>query len=511
MIAISTLVIISFVWFYSDRGSTRRGRYGGPGSPTDKVAKIYDRSLTRAEVDRAQREFITAYQLGLPNFVRPEFSGDQANFLWNLFVVQHEARKAGIQPTEAEVEDAIRKIPLFQADGGRGFDPAKYAKFLDERLNPRGLGAKELEELVRTDLQLGRLHQLIDATVVVRPSELRAQYDNAYSKIEAAVIRLKASDLAAGIEVKDDEVTKYYEEQKEHLNDPERRRVQYVVFSLTEEQKKLPSRERVEAAQKLADKVSEFSQKMLEPKADFAKTAADYGLAVKETPEFSQTAAATQLKDAGLPPTLLPEFAASAFRLRPQDPNSDALPNADNPDAFYLLHLLATVPARPLSLDEARPKIIQDLKTFRARANLTAQAEEIRGKLLAALAAKKPIADAAKEVGQTAQDLPAFSLDDAMRDAPTTHFADSELVTETAETLNAGELSKFLPNPDGGLFVFVKNRLSPDAARFDAQQAMFMTQYRLSKERTAFVEWLRVSREAAGLKIFGRGARDEEG
>ncbi len=508
MVAISTLVIISFVWFYSDRGSSRPRR-GGPASPTDRVAKIYDRPLTRAELQRAERGFITAYQLGLPNFVRPEFSGDQANFLWNLYVVRHEARQFGIEPTEQEVEEAIRKIPLFQADGGRGFDPGKYAKFLDERLNPRGLGAKELEDLVRTDLQLGRLHQLIDATVVVRPGELRAQYDNVFSKIEAAVVRLKAAEIAAGIEVSEEDVKKYFDEHKDHLTDPERRQVKYVVFSLAEDQKKLPPRERVEVAQKLADRVSEFTQKMLAPKADFAGIAATYGVEVKETPEFAQATASEQLKDTGIPPTLLPEFATAAFRLRPQDPNSDALPNADNPDSFYVLHLINTVPARPLSLDEARPKIVQSLKDSRARSSLVAKAEETRAKLLAALAEKKPLAEAAKAVGQTAEDLPAFSADDAFRDAPSTQFPDNQLITEAAETLNAGEMSKFLPTPDGGLLVYVKARQPADMAKFEEQQALLTTQYRLSKERTAFVEWLRTRREAAGLQIFGRDASEE--
>ncbi|MBV9656975.1 MAG: peptidyl-prolyl cis-trans isomerase [Verrucomicrobia bacterium] len=518
MIVISTLVIISFIWFYSDRAAYRTPRGGGPGNPTDRVAQLYGRPITRAELERASRGFITAYQLGLPNFVRPEFSGDQQNFLWNLFVVQHEARNYGIEPTQAEIEEATKKIPLFQSDRpGGGFDPVKYARFIDSKLNPRGLTDRELDDLVRTDLQLGRLHQLLDATVVVRPGELRAQYEQAFSKTEAAIIRLKATDLAASINVTDEEVQKYFEENKDHLTDPERRRVQYVVFALSEEQKKLPARERVAEAQKLADKVSEFTLKMTDAGADFSKVAADFGQTVKDTPEFAQATAAQQLKDAGLPETLLSEFAAAAFRLHPQDPNSDALPNADNPDAFCVLHLLATVPARPLTLEEAKPKIVQNLQDSRVRSSLVAKGEALRKALLAAMTEKKEsFADAAKALDQTATDLPPFSQDDCNRDAPNTHFPDSDLLTEKAETLNTGELSQFLPTPDGGALLYVKARQPADPAKFAEMEKTFQTQYRLAKERVAFVEWLRTSREAAGVKFqgnrIGAGAGgDEEG
>ena len=69
-------------------------------------------------------------------------------------------------------------------------------------------------------------------------------------------------------------------------------------------------------------------------------------------------------------------------------------------EAFYVLHLSGVTPARPLTLDEARPKIVAAMKDERAKAAVAAKAEEIRSKIAEELKAGKPFADAAKDAGR---------------------------------------------------------------------------------------------------------------
>ena len=71
---------------------------------------------------------------------------------------------------------------------------------------------------------------------------------------------------------------------------------------------------------------------------------------------------------------------------------------------------MGTTPPRPLTLEEARPEgRLQAIKEERTRAAVAAKAEETRTKVADALKAGKPFADAAKEAGQTVQDVPAYS------------------------------------------------------------------------------------------------------
>ncbi len=494
MIIVSLVVIISFIGFYSSR-TGQVGR-GGPGEDA-VVARLYDRPVTRGQLERTARQFQTAFELGLPNFTRQEFSGDRQNFVWNLLVVRREAESMGFRPSDEEVVEAIKKVPLFQAEGGRGFDPAKYARFVENRLGPRGFSQRELEDLVRADLEIGRVSDLLTATVVVPPDEVKADYEMVFTKTNASVIRLKAADLARAVEVKEEDIAKYYHEEKDHLLDPERRRVAFVAFTLNDEQKKLPAVERTALKQKLANRADEFTQKMLEPGADFARIAAAFELPIKETPEFPKANAGLALKDQSIPLDALADFAATAFRLTAKDPNSDALAGPDQ-ESFLVQHLLHIVPARPLTLDEARPKIVESLKNTRARENLTAEAEAIRKTLLDALASRQSIADAAKAAGQTATDLAPFTLSE-----PPYNIQDADLIIEKVAALNAGELSTLQTTPEGGLFVYVRGREPINEADWEKQRPTLMTQQRLGRERVAFAEWLRAAREGAGLNFNG--------
>lgn len=493
MIIVSVIVILSFIGFYSMRtGQTGRG---GPGEDA-VVARLYDRPVTRGQLERTDRQFRTAFELGLPNFTRQEFSGDRQNYLWNLLVIRREAESMGFRPSDAEVVEAIKKVPFFQADGGRGFDPAKYARFVENRLGPRGFSQRELEDLVRADLEIGRVGDLLASTVVVPVDEVKADYEMVFTKTSASVIRLKAADLAKGVEVKEEDVAKYYGEEKDHLLDPERRRVGFVAFTLTDEQKKLPAVERTALKQKLANRADEFTQKMLEPGADFAKTAAAFELPVTETPEFAKANAGPALKDLPIIPLdSVADFAASAFRLTANDPNSDALTGPDQ-ERFLVLHLLNIIPARPLTLDEARPKIVESLKNTRARENLTAEADTIRKGLLEALARGQSLADAARAAGQTATDLAPFTLSE-----PPYGIQDADMIIEKVAALNAGELPTLQTTPEGGLLVYVRGREPLDEAQWEKQKATLITQQRLGRERVAFAEWLRAAREGAGLNL----------
>ena len=149
-------------------------------------------------------------------------------------------------------------------------------------------------------------------------------------------------------------------------------------------------------------------------------------------------------------------------------------------------------PERPLTIDEARPKIVTAIKAERASAALTAKAEEIRTKLNEALKGGRPFADAVKEVGQSAQDLPPFSLAEMGRNSP-----GLEEIAEVTTSLATGELSKFTPDKDGGFLVYLRGREPIDEAKFDAAKSSFSAQMQARKSMLYFHEWLRASRDSA--------------
>ena len=490
MIIISALVIISFVFFYSNRTSLDR-------SVSDQVGKIYGRALTTEEVARIERQLQTAEDLRLYDLLGM-VSGDgseQNDAFVNHLVLQHESQALGIEPSNDEVKDAEMKLPAFEGPNG-AFDPGKYATFVDDKLTPRGFSDTQLDELVRRNLQFTKLRQIVEAGVVVSPAEVRLGYEQRFSKTDASVVRLKTADFAVAVaEPKDDEIKKYYDEQKDRFQQPERRKVQYVKFALDEAQKKLTGKARMDALKPDADHALELLEQLEDQKgkADFAAIAAASKLPVTETAEFEEG------ESAGLAEAAIPGFVEAAFKLTAKDPNSDVplqAPSAEMPDAYYDLHLSGVTPQRPLTLEEAKPKIVVAIKEERARTALAAKAEEIRTKIIDGLKGGRSFADAAKDAGHAGEDLQAFSQMEPMRTQ-----SDASQIADAAVELSSGELSKFVPTPEGGVLVYVRGREPVDQKRFDMQKDRITSAIRQQKARVYFAEWLRASREAAAVQI----------
>src|SRR4029450_9773213 len=86
----------------------------------------------------------------------------------------------------------------------------------------------------------------------------RHNFELRNQKTEVALVRINREDIAKTIQITDEDLKKAFEERKDTLKTDEMRRVRYVPFLLSEEDKKLPGPQRGQAFQKLLDKASEF-------------------------------------------------------------------------------------------------------------------------------------------------------------------------------------------------------------------------------------------------------------
>jgi parvulin-like peptidyl-prolyl isomerase len=494
MIVASVLMIVSMIFYFSRTQSDRL--------VNDKVGSIYGRSLTTTELDRTRREIETAAELGLTNVVDRDVTGgrDWTAIDVNHLVLMHQALAMGIVPSDDEVADAEKQLAVFQSASG-GFDSGKYAEFVTDKLGPRGFSETQLDELVRRNLAFGKLRQIVGAPVCLSTIEVRTGYEQTATKTAVSIVRLPIGDLMAGVNPTDADIKKYFDEQSANhaLEQPEKREVEYVRFGLDDTQKKLTGKPRMDALQPQADAAAGFLEKLLDAKGKdgFANLAGQEKLAVVKTVPFEQD------QTTGLPEAAIPKFTSEAFHLTPQDPDS-AVPLTTN-DAFYVLHLTHVTPERPLTLEEARPKVVAALKEERARTALTAKAEEVRTKIAAALKAGGTFGAAATAAGQTAQDVAPFS---AL--APPTGVPEANEIENASMELGRGELSKFVPTADGGLLVYVRGREPIDETAFMQQLGRATARLTDQKERFYFHEWLKASRDAAHVQLAtGLGLNDE--
>ena len=527
MIVIAILAI-PFIFYF-----VQRPDYGAIGR--GDVGQIYGRKLTQLEIDRNARFGGLAQALGMSDFWGT-LSGSQpgnagyGTFAVNLIVLRHEADRLGLRPDASEIADVVRKLPAFQSESG--FDMNKFSDFVRNYLPTMGLGEEHIEQVVRDELCLNEIKKLLAAGISISKGELDENFQRGYDKFYVTVIRFRSPDFDKDITVNDEDVQKYYDAHKAELKTEEKRKVQFINLALSEDQKKLKGKERIEVLQKLSDRATDFTQALLEKGADFKQAAGKFQLSVNETGEFTAAAPDPQLKvDA--------QLGAAAFKLTAQEPNSDPIQMADG---FNILHLVGITEARPLTVEEAKPKIVDALKKGRARELMSTKGAEVAQQLREAAKSGQSLEATIQMAGAKPEKLPPFSLMEEEKpksegnepkneplsqakepqneppsqgkesknepssqgNEPKNEPPDLAAVKEAVAFLNPGEISDFSPSGNDGFIAVLEKREPSAGTDAGEKKAAFEKRILDNKQRIVLYEWLHDRQQAAGLQ-FSKG------
>src|SRR5438067_1633726 len=539
VIAILTIPFIFYFVKTPDYGAMGRG----------DVAEIYGRKLTQLEIDRNARLGNLARLLGMSEFwstlsLNQPGNAGYSEFAIKLIVLRHEAERLGLRPDASEVADVVRKLPAFQSESG--FDMNKFTDFVRNYLPPMGLGEEHIEQVVRDELCMNEIKKLLAAGISLSKGELDENFQRGYDKFYVNVVRFHSGDFDKDIKVNDEDVQKYYDAHKSELKTDEKRKVEFVHLGLTEEpqentnlpgplsqpayssvfidrfiqsliggygvtplspgsdmtapglneQKTLTGTERIEGLQKLADSATDFTQALLEKGTDFKQAAQKFQLEVHETGEFTAATPDPQMKaDA--------QLGTAAFKLSAQEPNSDPIQVANG---FYILHLVGITEAHPLTLEEAKPKIVDALKKSRARELMSTKSGELVQQLREAKKSGQSLDSAIEKAGAKPEKLPEFSLieeESEKSEGNEQKKQSPELLTikDSVALLNPGDVTDFVPSGTDGLIAILEKR-EPLADTSGAdKKAAFEKRILQNKERIVLVEWLRDRQQAAGLEF----------
>ncbi len=485
MIVIAILAI-PFVFYFNktDFGATR----------STVAARLYGRNVSNVELSRGGRFFELARDLGMFEFLRDLIGSAQTegqakeHFALNLIIIRHEAEMLGIEPTATDIADAVKKLPAFR--GKDGFDMQKYSDAVQNYLGPRGFSEGQLEELVGDQVALDRIKQLVGTGAIVSATETQKDFERMYSKIQASVARFRTADIAGEVKISEDDIRKYYEANAEQLKGEEKRRVQFIALTLSEAEKKLTGKERVDALQKLSDKANDVVQALGEKNSDFAAVAAKFPVPVNTTGEFTQASPDPQLKsDTRLTQT--------AFGLSEAEPMSEPVQGADG---FYILKLTGILPPKQLALEEAKAKIVDALKARQERELLNTRAAKIAHDLREALKAGNTLADAAQKGNVKLEPLPPFTLAEEETASPAPEKSpDLPVVKNAVAELKTNDVSEPIPTADGTLVAVVEKRDAPDPAQAAANRASLQERLERGKRSIIFYEWLQERRRVAGI------------
>lgn len=478
---ITVVVIVAFAWFYNP-ATFRRGGMGMTG----QLGKVNGHVVTVEEVQKLERDLNVAMQLGLydlPSQLATDGrSRDEqvVSYVWNLFILRDAVARLALEPTPDQVKDAEKKLAALQTNGQ--FDGSKYQKLV-ETLKGGGLSAADIDTVVTDNLRLQNLNSLLRPVAQLPEAMFKREYEFANLKMHVAIIAFKRADFEKNLQITDAEIKKYYDEQKDHLQSPEKRKIALVAFALKDDQKSLTGDKRNEAIKPLAEQAEAFAQPLLEKPSEFEKVAKQKGVPILTTGPFTENQ----------PDPLIssdPAITREAFNLTKENPVSDVI---QGENGFYIIKLAQIEPSQPLTLEQAKDQIVSALKQEKTTAAIDAKAKEVQQKIADGTKSGLDFIPAAEKAGYKPELPPPFALSEANASDPV-----ARALAMNRVELEPGETSRLLQDADGAMLVHLVSRDPIDPAKYEEDKKQ---KYPPLNERFASGitrEWLRVEQQKAG-------------
>lgn len=489
MLVVAVLTIVAFIFLYN---TTQLDELSSIQNPT-----IYGKPLDRLAIDRQVKNYQLTMALGQYELLEklggtaPDQDRAITDYIWNVLVLRHEAGALGILPTDSQVAAHIKSLPLFQTSGQ--FDPAKYAAFVGEQLTPRGFTELQLEEVVRDVLKLEAVAAVVEAPAALGKGEIESA-KRFFQPVTAQFVKFEAAAGADSITVTNEEVAAFHQQNQAALQSGETRDVEVLVFALPDNAP-ADGKERVNALQKLADAASKAASQMASTAESLEQAAAKAGARFLKLAglERSGDTDSDDVENA-IDRTATADLASAAFLLDRAGATSDVIQSGD---AFYILRVSSISPARPLTLDEARDRIEEQIKAQKAQQAFQARATSGFAALQSAVQSGKSFAEAA-----AAQNLKIESLSGV---APSSEKAgpDERQVAAATLFLKDGELSPLERASWGAFVVSLQSRGEPDAKALATREEEIREGILRNKRDLLFMEWIRANREAARITVPG--------
>ena len=498
-------IIISFVLW--GVGSALSARQGG----SVYAGTLYGRPVTvqalRAALEASRHRAILTYGERAMEFLPPSELQRQA-WDWLLFLTA--ARRARIRVSDRDVIEELGRWPLFQQDGR--FDPRAYQLIVRYSL---GTTPRAFEEEVRGQLAITKLLNRAAGAVQVTDEELESAYRLEAEAVRLAYLLVEPERYAAQVTVSQAEVRAHYEAHAAAFQSEPKVQVRYLAITPEQVRDQVrvgeadileaylrqappeqhgtpPSPERREelrrelhsarARDRAADLAWEL-QARWKQQPDLATLGQPHRLIPQETAPFAfhEPIADVASSDA---------LAQAAFELKPGEISRVI----DTPEAFYLLTLINTYPARPLPLAEAEPKIQKTLQERATRRRAQEAAHNLLATIqeLAMAGAPDPLTPAAAKMGLTVA-----KTDWVTRASPLGEAGSVGALLGSAFGLEVGQVGGPWQTSRGWVIAQLLERRPINPEQFAQAKEQLRQQLTQRKRATTLDAWLRKLRSDA--------------
>jgi len=377
--------------------------------------------------------------------------------------IEAEARRIGLEVSDAEVREFILHLPAFQENGQFvGYD--RYRAAL--RLQRPPLSEGEFEELVRRDLLADKLQTAVTAWVTVPDVDVDEEYRHRNEKVKLQAVAFQADAYRTGLTASDAEISALYDKNKERYKIGERRRIRYIKIDTQALRAKVTptpadverhynnnidqysNPEQVRASHillKTEGKDEAAVRKQAESILAEVKSGGDFAaLAIKYSEDEGSKARGGDLDFFGRGAMVKP-FEDVAFALAPGQISD--LVKSDF--GFHIIKVVDKRAAGQRPLAEVRNQIVEQVKSERAQE----EASRLSTQLASEMTKPADLDAAAKKHGLSVKESGFFQRSDSIGD-----LGPSPQVASSAFSLKDDQVSEAVRVPQGYVFLAVSGK-----------------------------------------------------
>jgi peptidyl-prolyl cis-trans isomerase D len=475
---ILALVVLAFVIFYIPAFLGKGGGGPGGGASSDTVATVDGHEITASEFQRAYQAQIQMYrgayggnvsdqmlkQLGIDQQILQQMVDEQASLA--------EAKKQGIDVSNAELEQRILAIPAFQ-ENGQFIGQERYAALL--RMQRPPMSVEEFEESMRKSLVVDKFRAALTQWVSVSDKDVEQEYQKRNEKVKLELVSFPADKFRSEVTVSDADLAPYFEAHKEQYRIGEKRKIRYLLVDVdalrassrpTERDVErnyndnielYSTPEQVRASHillKTAGKKDEEVKAKAEQVLKEVKAGGDFAALAKKYSEDEGSAKNGGDLDYFSKGKMVPEFDEVAFKLQPGEV-SDLVKSQYG---YHIIKVTDKKPASTRSLDEVRPQIVDQLSWEKAQGKAADMASEMEK----TISTPADLDKAASARGLKVQESGFFT-----REEPVLGLGPSPQLAAEAFTLAPGAVSGSVRTSRGYAFITVTGTQAPRLPSLD--------------------------------------------
>jgi hypothetical protein len=425
-------------------------------SPTDPLVTMYGKTYSRQDVSKLisptrqlmmSLQMFELYEMGSLVSKKQDLKGMMPyDAIANAITLKETALAHGVAVSDEEAQAKLMTMQAFQENNQ--FSVERLKQF-ESGLSSQGMQTSDVLEVVKSSIAFAKLKNLVTANYGASNIEAEKAYQADQQTIKASKITFTLADFKAKAEVKDEEISKYFEEKKDTYKTPEKRAVSYVLFEKPKPADNAKPEETQAKQQEFNKLANDFDAKFREPGGDLAALVKEFqaklpSLKLETLPLFEQASPAEALK--GETDVLAGIFSVSLKVGSPSKP-------IGGNKGYYFLKVNQIEEPKQQELKDVKDKIKEVLAEQKAKETMMTAANEALKTLQEGVKAGKKVDELAKEKKYAIEALPDFTPNN-----PPATLADAANIAKEAASTAPGKLSKTITTSTGVLIVAVNSK-----------------------------------------------------